>query len=151
MAFLDDQPDEQQKHVSKAIKCIDCGTHYLIPSDVNIPQFYLTLCVMLVRCYLHWMHATYQLDPKSDPNIIRILSISDTHNKHDEIESLPAADILVHAGDFTDVGSLKDIESYDQWIGDLVETQRKFKYAVLIAGSHSFSLSVELTVNILTW
>ncbi len=76
-----------------------------------------------------------QLDPEKDPNVIRILTISDANNLHSDIPDLPDADILMHGGDFTMVGALKSIEAYDQWIGEIVRKQRKFKYAVLIAGS----------------
>jgi len=102
----------------KPVQCIDCGTHYLVPSD---------------------------LDPEKDPNVIRILAISDTHSKHGRIipafEGIPEADILVHGGDFTNVGTLRDIKSYDKWVGDLVRGQKKrFKYAILIAGNHDITL-----------
>lgn len=32
---------------------------------------------------------------------MRILQISDTHNKHLQLTNLPAADVIVHCGDFT--------------------------------------------------
>ena len=82
------------------------------------------------------MQRITQLDPTSDPDVIRILAISDTHNKHTDIWELPNADILVHGGDFTMVGAQKWIESYDEWIGEIVGKQHKFKYAVLIAGCY---------------
>ena len=82
----------------------------------------------------------FQLDPKSNPNVVSILSISDTHSKHSQIPKLPDADILVHGGDFTNTGSLRDVRSYNSWIGDLVETQKKFKFAILIAGNHDITL-----------
>lgn len=72
--------------------------------------------------------------------MVSVLAISDTHSKHGHIESLPDADILVHGGDFTNVGTLRDIRSYDEWVGRLVERERKFKFAILIAGNHDITL-----------
>ena len=36
---------------------------------------------------------------------MRILQISDTHNRHWLLTDLPAADVIVHCGDFTDNGT----------------------------------------------
>jgi len=48
--------------------------------------------------------------------------------------------ILVHAGDFTDVGKPKDIEKFCKW---LVEIRPRFKATVVIAGNHDISLDEE--------
>ncbi len=53
---------------------------------------------------------------------------------------MPSADILLNGGDFTNVGTLKDVKSYDKWIGDLIKVQKKYKYCVLIAGNHDITL-----------
>ena len=34
-----------------------------------------------------------------------ILQISDTHNRHQLLTNLPMADVIVHCGDFTDMGT----------------------------------------------
>ena len=41
---------------------------------------------------------------KREDGVIRIVLISDTHNKHKMLE-LPEGDILIHAGDFTNDGT----------------------------------------------
>ena len=82
----------------------------------------------------------FQLDPDTDPNVIKVLAISDTHGHHSEIKNIPSADILVHAGDFTESGSWRHIQAYNEWIGDLLLKQNKFKFAVLIAGNHDITL-----------
>ncbi len=40
---------------------------------------------------------------------MRILQISDTHNKHLQLTNLPAADVIVHCGDFTDMGTEQEV------------------------------------------
>ena len=40
--------------------------------------------------------------------MITIVAISDTHAQHQALE-VPEGDILVHAGDLTNMGELKDV------------------------------------------
>ena len=39
------------------------------------------------------------------PNHIRVVCISDTHCFNESFKNVPAGDILIHAGDFTQIGS----------------------------------------------
>lgn len=64
---------------------------------------------------------------------MRIVCISDTHARHDELE-LPEGDILVHAGDFTRRGALADIEAFDRWLAS-----QPHRHKVVIAGNHDFA------------
>ena len=53
---------------------------------------------------------------------VRILHISDTHGLHESIEErfpLPAADVLIHTGDFTDMGSVQEVKQFDGWLATL--------------------------------
>lgn len=45
-----------------------------------------------------------------------IVVLSDTHGRHRSVE-VPEGDVLIHAGDFTSRGSLKDVEEFDDWLG----------------------------------
>lgn len=62
---------------------------------------------------------------------MKILHLSDTHNKHRDLKNMPEADVLVHSGDFTMAGS--DIEALDflEWFCDL-----PYKHKIFIAGNH---------------
>ena len=62
---------------------------------------------------------------------MKILHISDTHNKHRDLGTLPKADLIVHSGDFTMAGS--DVEALDflEWLCDL-----PYKHKIFIAGNH---------------
>ena len=62
---------------------------------------------------------------------MKILHISDTHNKHRELGVMPKADVLVHSGDFTLGGS--DMEALDflEWFCD-----QPYKHKIFIAGNH---------------
>jgi Icc-related predicted phosphoesterase len=66
---------------------------------------------------------------------MKILLISDTHTKHNDFNTLafPKADVLIHAGDFTNIGHAEDVFEFDRWLGTL-----SFKHKIVIAGNHDF-------------
>ena len=73
--------------------------------------------------------------PPCPPDCFRVVCVSDTHNAHDSI-TVPRCDILVHAGDFTDVGLPRDIDAFCSWLS----AQSQAKHKVVIAGNHDLSL-----------
>eukprot|EP00965_Chrysotila_dentata_P168416 5561261-Pleurochrysis_carterae.AAC.6 len=79
--------------------------------------------------------------PKDKPKC-KLLCLSDTHCMHDDLtQTLPAADILVHTGDFTFAGRQEEIESFSKWVDALIATGR-VRHAVFIAGNHELSLEL---------
>lgn len=62
--------------------------------------------------------------------MVKIIAISDSHNKHGYIE-LPTGDILVHAGDVTMLGSLEEFARFANWWNGL-----DYQYKVIVAGNH---------------
>lgn len=46
--------------------------------------------------------------------LVRVVVVSDTHNKHNLIEILPG-DILVHCGDFTNKGGSMIVAAQTRW------------------------------------
>jgi Icc-related predicted phosphoesterase len=63
---------------------------------------------------------------------LKIVAISDTHTRHQQI-SIPKGDILIHAGDFTEKGSLNDVEKFNTFLGTLPH-----RHKIVIAGNHDF-------------
>lgn len=59
---------------------------------------------------------------------VRIVCISDTHND-DCTASLPDGDILIHAGDMTDDGTIEELTAAYKWISALPH-----KTKIIIAG-----------------
>lgn len=80
----------------------------------------------------------------------KVLCISDTHSKHNQIpkEWLEPADIIIHAGDISNVGSFLDIEHFCMWFSSLDQ----YKHKIFIAGNHdwSFQTSPDHTADILS-
>jgi len=65
---------------------------------------------------------------------MKIICISDTHNKHEEL-ILPEGDCIVHAGDFTDSGTKKETRNFLEWF-----SSTPYDHKILIAGNHDFYL-----------
>jgi Icc-related predicted phosphoesterase len=76
---------------------------------------------------------------------VRILHLSDTHGLHDSIEQsfpLPAADILIHTGDFTDHGAEAEIQDFNRWLGQI---RSRFAHIIVIFGNHEWKLLTKNT------
>ncbi|WP_121666817.1 metallophosphatase domain-containing protein [Mesonia aquimarina] len=63
-----------------------------------------------------------------------IICISDTHNNHKKLE-IPAGDILIHAGDLTEAGTKRELESFFKWF-----SEQPHQHKICIAGNHDFYL-----------
>jgi Icc-related predicted phosphoesterase len=68
---------------------------------------------------------------------MKIVCISDTHGLHkimDNSNPLPQGDILIHAGDCTNVGKEKEIVDFINWFQNI----KGFDTKIFIAGNHDF-------------
>ncbi|KAK7104372.1 hypothetical protein V1264_019102 [Littorina saxatilis] len=82
-----------------------------------------------------------------DPNTpvrddhIRFVCISDTHTQIEkqEVDFVPQGDVLLHAGDFTNVGMPKDIKAFNDYLGKLPHQLK-----VVIAGNHDMTMDMEM-------
>lgn len=63
---------------------------------------------------------------------MKIVAISDTHNKHKQIQ-MPEGDLLIVAGDVTSRGKFEEIGSFLKWY-----REQDFKYKVFVPGNHDF-------------
>ncbi len=69
---------------------------------------------------------------------MRIVCISDTHGLHtimEQYKSLPEGDILIHAGDCTNVGKPHEVTDFVYWFQNL----KGFDTKIFIAGNHDFA------------
>ena len=76
---------------------------------------------------------------KKPENYLRFVCISDTHNKTDQMV-LPKGDVLLHAGDFTQVGGEAEVKHF---IDFLDRVRPNFQEIVLIAGNHDLTFDTE--------
>ncbi len=63
---------------------------------------------------------------------LRLVFISDTHGLHRHL-IVPEGDILIHAGDITQYGELRELIDFDDWLAHL-----KHPHKIVIAGNHDF-------------
>lgn len=66
---------------------------------------------------------------------MKILHLSDTHGAHRRLGDLPAADVVVHSGDFTMAGSEAEAIDFLNWFCDLPH-----RHKIFICGNHDESL-----------
>ena len=66
---------------------------------------------------------------------MKILQISDTHNRHRQLTNLPEADVIVHCGDFADNGTGEEVLDFLNWYIDL-----PYKYKIFVTGNHDLCL-----------
>lgn len=65
---------------------------------------------------------------------MKIVCISDTHNKHSLI-NIPTGDVIIHAGDFSEAGTKAETVNFLQWFSSLPHSHK-----ILVAGNHDFYL-----------
>lgn len=68
---------------------------------------------------------------------MRIVTISDTHNKHKQL-TIPDGDMIIHCGDFTSLGRSDEIKDFIKWFSRLPH-----KYKIMIAGNHDWGLEID--------
>jgi Icc-related predicted phosphoesterase len=70
---------------------------------------------------------------------MRITHISDTHNKHNQLNGkLPGGALLIHSGDFTSIGRKHEVESFIKWFD-----KQDYGHKVFIAGNHDLTFQSE--------
>jgi Icc-related predicted phosphoesterase len=62
---------------------------------------------------------------------MKLVVISDTHGKHRDIDSLPMGEVLIHCGDFSNVGEKEDVIDFIEWFASFPHFHKIF-----IAGNH---------------
>ncbi|KAG7381609.1 Metallophosphoesterase mpped2 [Phytophthora pseudosyringae] len=62
---------------------------------------------------------------------MKVVCVSDTHGLHDAARAVPAGDVFVHAGDFTDTGERSEVLAFNAFLGRLPH-----RYKLVIAGNH---------------
>ncbi|XP_002166072.3 metallophosphoesterase domain-containing protein 1 isoform X1 [Hydra vulgaris] len=65
----------------------------------------------------------------------RFVLISDTHNKTKQLD-LPEGDVLIHAGDFSNVGKVEEIDHFNEFLN---QHKNKYKHIIVISGNHELS------------
>lgn len=67
---------------------------------------------------------------------MKLVVISDTHERFHRQEDLPPADLLIHCGDFTNQGYLNKVEEFARWLHYVAD---KYTKIIVIAGNHDLT------------
>ena len=70
--------------------------------------------------------------PQAD-GTVRFVCVSDTHSKHATV-AVPAGDVLVHAGDFTQTGRPGEVRAFCEWLAAQPHARK-----IVIAGNHDLT------------
>lgn len=71
---------------------------------------------------------------------MRITHISDTHNKHNQLNGLlPGGDLLIHSGDISSLGRQSEVERFVKWFNGI----DNYTYKIFIAGNHDMTFDNE--------
>ena len=63
---------------------------------------------------------------------LTLVLMADTHGYHRDLE-VPRGDVLIHAGDITQHGTLREVAAFDQFLAE-----QPHPHKVVIAGNHDF-------------
>ena len=66
---------------------------------------------------------------------MKIVQISDTHNLHQRLTDLPAGDVIVHCGDFSDMGREEEVLDFLNWFIML-----PYNHKIFVTGNHDLCL-----------
>ncbi|KAJ7168413.1 Metallo-dependent phosphatase-like protein [Mycena crocata] len=96
----------------------------------SVPFFLLSSAYQLFR------QQSTELRPLGSANHVRLVCISDTHNHLLPPSAVPTGDILIHAGDLTQSGTLSEMRLALNWMRSLPHPHKIF-----IAGNHDAVLA----------
>ncbi len=75
---------------------------------------------------------------------MRITHISDTHNKHKQLNGkLPGGDLLIHSGDISSLGRKSEVEDFIKWFNKIDGYTNK----IFIAGNHDMTFDREVLLR----
>lgn len=121
---------------------------FLLPpsSPSEPPSFIYTLLRNPLTALLTYLHNLllilrgypYRLSPNATP--IRVVCISDTHCNIPP-SPIPDGDLLIHAGDLTDNGTVSEIQQQIDWLKTLLRKSTSnsssgFQHVVVVCGNH---------------
>ncbi|KAK3900874.1 Metallo-dependent phosphatase-like protein [Staphylotrichum tortipilum] len=103
------------------------GLHALLhrPRPTAWSQFLASPCLFLARMLYTWRGPLPFTPP---PDAVTIVCVSDTHNSQ---PALPPGDVLIHAGDLTQSGTLRELQAALDWL-----RAQPHPVKIVVAGNH---------------
>ena len=76
--------------------------------------------------------------PAPPAGAVRFVAISDTHTQHRQLPRVPDGDVLLHTGDFTNTGTLEEVQDFATWLATMPHAHK-----LLVPGNHDLSCDAE--------
>ncbi|KAF8159310.1 Metallo-dependent phosphatase-like protein [Crassisporium funariophilum] len=108
----------------------------------SLPFFLLSS----IYTFFRYLSLPTSPQPHSNASKIRLVCISDTHNQLVPLSAVPNGDILIHAGDLTQSGTVAELRLTLDWLRSFPHTHK-----VVIAGNHDAALAVKDEFDSLDW
>ncbi len=84
--------------------------------------------------------STIPADTPVRDDAVRFVCVSDTHNRTDRLR-VPPGDVLLHAGDFSMTGQMREVEHFNAWLGRTISrTLGPFWHARCFGRKHHLNI-----------
>lgn len=89
-------------------------------------------------------HSVKEVEPcnpatPKEKGFTRFVCISDTFSRTDYMPAIPDGDVLLHTGNFSNLGIPREIEAFNEFLGKLPH-----RYKIVIAGNHEVTFDPQL-------
>ena len=105
------------------------------PEKKQKPPFWQRLFSSPSRLLTDLIYEKRQVEPRYHSHPVSIVCVSDTHNYK---PTIPDGDVLVHAGDLTQTGTIEEVQQNLDWLQSLPHPHK-----IIVAGNHDFTLLSE--------
>lgn len=123
------------------------GSHYSNPNKCVYIDHYSCTNADIDGKYIKRINQIIDYDtlPEKRSDSVRLVIISDTHNRHKVLPPLPPGDIFVHCGDifmtsskYSTFESMARLKKFNQWLGK--DDQIPCAHKVVVGGNHDWVL-----------
>jgi len=108
--------------------------------------FVAALLIFVLWWFYRYGNVTVGIGPRKAqrdltlPNLkpherVRFVCVSDTHSNQRLLGKLPEGDVLLHAGDITNRGTMAELKIFNTWLGN-----QPHRHKLVIAGNHDYAL-----------
>ncbi|KDQ18842.1 hypothetical protein BOTBODRAFT_153725 [Botryobasidium botryosum FD-172 SS1] len=130
---------------------LDAIVHQSAPTTLELllndpPRFLAAMLYKYMRNKDHAPTGSVRCDDTIEHALVRVVCISDTHNVYLDSTQVPVGDILIHAGDITQSGTVSEVQDTLDWLGALPH-----RHKVVIAGNHDRCLAIPEECSALRW
>eukprot|EP00511_Aplanochytrium_stocchinoi_P011386 CAMPEP_0204874028 /NCGR_PEP_ID=MMETSP1348-20121228/42274_1 /ASSEMBLY_ACC=CAM_ASM_000700 /TAXON_ID=215587 /ORGANISM="Aplanochytrium stocchinoi, Strain GSBS06" /LENGTH=322 /DNA_ID=CAMNT_0052029661 /DNA_START=136 /DNA_END=1104 /DNA_ORIENTATION=- len=111
---------------------------FMILRACYVRESYKTALYNFLNMYSNEAKRTTEVEIETVKKPMKIVFISDTHNSHKQFGELPEGDVLIHTGDFSNWGTMKEVKNFANWF-----SSQPHKTKILVPGNHDMIMDKE--------